>query len=106
MVQSVITLAARGVLPVWRTTPLPTLMRDSGLPSAEVALEEAKARFALRLQTVDERHPLALRTHVSPAQRGRGAGQKKLSTKIHRLGSRDPPPCYPQAEATDAPLLS
>jgi hypothetical protein len=49
MVQSVITLAARGVLPVWRTTPLPTLMRDSGLPSAEVALEEAKARFALRL---------------------------------------------------------
>ena len=49
MVQSAITLAARGVLPVWRTTPLPTLMRDSGLPSAEVALEEAKARFALRL---------------------------------------------------------
>jgi hypothetical protein len=49
MVQSTITLAARGVLPVWRTTPLPTLMRDSGLPSAEVALEEAKARFALRL---------------------------------------------------------
>jgi ribonuclease HI len=87
MVQSVITLAARGVLPVWRTTPLPTLMRDSGLPSAEVALEEAKARFALRLQTVDKRHPLAQRTKVSPAQRGRGAGQIKLRTKIHRLVS-------------------
>ena len=73
---------------VFRSTlPLPTLMRDSGLPSAEVALEEAKARFALRLQTVDKRHPLAQRTKVSPAQRGRGAGQKKLSTKIHRLGT-------------------
>ena len=87
MVQSAITLAARGVLPVWRTTPLPTLMRDSGLPSAEVALEEAKARFALRLQTVDRHHPLAQRTLVPTALRGRGAGQKRPCTKIHRLGS-------------------
>jgi hypothetical protein len=86
-VQSVITLAARGVLLMWRTTPLPTLIRDASLPSAEVALEEAKARFALRLQTVDKRHPLAQRARVSPAQRGRGAGQKKLVTKVHRLGS-------------------
>src|SRR3984885_2986062 len=49
MVQSAITLTARGVLLVWRTTPLPDLIRDSGLPSAEVALEETMARFALRL---------------------------------------------------------
>ena len=74
MVQSAITLAAREVLPVWRTTPLPALMRDSSLPLVEVALEEAKARFALRLQIVDKHHPLAQRTEVSPAQRGRGAG--------------------------------
>jgi hypothetical protein len=47
IVQSAITLVARGVLPVWRTTPIPTLIRDLGLPLAEVALEEAKARFAL-----------------------------------------------------------
>jgi hypothetical protein len=67
MVQSVITLAARGVLLVWRTTPLPALIRDSGLPLAEVALEETMARFALRLQTVDKRHPLAQRTKVSLA---------------------------------------
>jgi ribonuclease HI len=87
MVQSTITLAARGVLPVWRTTPLPTLMRDSGLPSAEVALEEAKARFALRLQTVDEHHPLARRIEIPITQRGRRAGQKRQVTKIHRLGS-------------------
>jgi hypothetical protein len=62
-------------------------MRDSGLPSAEVALEEAKARFALRLQTVDKHHPLAQRIEVPITQRGRGAGQKKQVTKIHRLGS-------------------
>jgi hypothetical protein len=74
MVQSAITLAARGVLPVWRTTPLPTLMRDAGLPSGEVALEEAKARFALRLQTVDDKHPLFQRTRINPIPRGRRAG--------------------------------
>lgn len=90
MVQSTLILAARGVLPAWRTTPLPILIRDSGLPSAEVALEEAKARFALRLQTVDELHPLAQRIEVSPTQRGRGAGQRKPVTKIHRLGSLFP----------------
>jgi hypothetical protein len=49
MVQSAITLVARGVLPVLRITPLPTLIRDSGLPLAEVALKEAKARFTLWL---------------------------------------------------------
>jgi hypothetical protein len=87
MVQSAITLAARGVLPVWRTTPLPTLIRDSGLPLAEVALKEAKARFALRLQTVDKHHPLARRIKVPITQRGRGAGQEKQVTKVHRLGS-------------------
>jgi hypothetical protein len=54
MVQSAITLAAHRVLPVWRTTLLPALMRDSSLPLVEVALEEAKARFALRLQIVEK----------------------------------------------------
>lgn len=32
LVQSAITLAARGVLPVWKTTPITTPIRDSGLP--------------------------------------------------------------------------
>jgi ribonuclease HI len=58
LVQSAITLAARGVLPAWKTTPITALLRDSGLPSAEVALEDARARLALRTQTVDEGHPL------------------------------------------------
>ena len=67
MVQSAITLAAYGVLLVWRTTLLPTLMRDSSLPLVELSLEEAQARFALRLQIVDKHHPLGQRTEVSLA---------------------------------------
>ncbi|RAL64782.1 hypothetical protein DID88_001379 [Monilinia fructigena] len=61
-----LSLAVRGVLPVWRTTPTVTLYRDAGIPSAEAMLEEAKLRFALRIQTVDEAHPLVLRPTLRP----------------------------------------
>ena len=53
VVDRTLTLAARGVLPVWRTTPNVTLFRDSGLLSTMAALEEAKLCFAIRLQIVD-----------------------------------------------------
>ncbi|EDN10981.1 conserved hypothetical protein [Histoplasma mississippiense (nom. inval.)] len=78
----------RGVLPVFRTTPIATLYRDAGLPSAMVALEEAKIRFATRLQVVDEKHPLASRIAPPMITRGRGAGTRQRSkTKIQRLGA-------------------
>ncbi|KAF5527647.1 putative RNA-directed DNA polymerase from transposon BS [Colletotrichum aenigma] len=57
----VITAAARAILPVWRTTPTSALIRDAGLPTAEVALEAARLRFATRLQKVDQQHPLVPR---------------------------------------------
>jgi hypothetical protein len=49
VVDKTLTLAAQGVLLVWRTTPNVTLFRDLGLPSAIAALKEAKLRFAMRL---------------------------------------------------------
>ena len=61
IVDKTLALAARGVLLVWRTTPTVTLFQDAGLPSAMVALEEAKLRFAMRLQTVEASHPLVQR---------------------------------------------
>lgn len=86
LVQSAITLAARGVLPAWRTTPIPALLRDAGLPSAEVALEEARARFALRTQTVDENHPLVNRLPTdTPAQanaRSRTSGLQRTAQLV------------------------
>ena len=51
------------------------------------ALEESKLRFALRLQTVDEYHPLVKRITPPPITRGRGAGtRQRLKTKVQRLG--------------------
>ena len=88
IVDKTLALAARGVLPVWRTTPTITLFRDTGLPSAVAALEEAKLRFAMRLQTVDDRHPLVQRTVLPLIVRGRGAGTWQLpKTKVQRLGT-------------------
>jgi hypothetical protein len=52
-------LAARAILPAWRTTPNAILLREAGFPSAAVVLEEVKLRFALHLQTADINHPLA-----------------------------------------------
>ena len=54
--------AARAVLPVWRTTPIPILHRESGLPPAEVLLEQIRLRTSLRLKTLDPAHPLVRRT--------------------------------------------
>jgi ribonuclease HI len=83
-----LTLAIRGVLPVWRTTPVPALFRDAGLPSAMAALEDAKLRFALRLSTVDESHPLVRRITPPLIVRGRGAGtRQRAKTKVQLLGA-------------------
>lgn len=87
-VNKTLAIAARGVLPVWRTTPLPTLFRDSGLPSGIAALEEAKGRFAMRLQTVDSGHPLVKRITPPMITRGRGSGHRQQpKSKVQRLGA-------------------
>ncbi|RAL58741.1 hypothetical protein DID88_003047 [Monilinia fructigena] len=64
-------LAARGVLPAWRTAPTASVLRDAGLPSGSTALEHARIRFALRLRTLDAAHPLVrrLETPILPWQR-------------------------------------
>lgn len=87
LIQSAITLAARGVLPAWKTTPITTLLRDSGLPSAEVALEDARSRFALRTQTVDKRHPLADRINTASSSR---SNARPRTTRLQRSAALIP----------------
>jgi len=82
-----LSMAAKGVLPVWRTTPTVTLFRDSGLPSAFAALEDAKLRFAMRLQTIDEDHPLVRRLPCHVIAAGKDAGKtSNPKTKVQALG--------------------
>lgn len=82
-----LTIAARAILPAWKTYPRWAFFRDAGLPSALIALEEAKLRFALHLQTVDKNHPLTARIEIPVIPRGRGAGGlQKPQSKVQRLG--------------------
>ena len=84
-VQRVIDTAARAVLPVWRTTPSNTLCRDASLPTAGIALEEIRLRFALRLHSVDRKHPLVPRMRVPIIPRGPRTGSPyRAYTKIQR----------------------
>ena len=87
-IDKTIAIAARGILPVWRTTPITTLFRDARLPSAAVALEEAKLRFAAHLRTIDADHPLTRRTVIPKVTRGKGYRQlQRTRTKVQQLGA-------------------
>jgi hypothetical protein len=87
-IQTILIQAVRAVLLVYKTTPLPILFREAGIPSAEVALEEARWRLALRLQTIDRQHPLTHRAVIPHNQSGTRVGERQQPrTKIQRLTS-------------------
>ncbi|OAQ63773.1 endonuclease/reverse transcriptase [Purpureocillium lilacinum] len=52
----------RAVLPVWRTTPIAALHRESGILPIVQLPETRRMCFAARLKAVDEAHSLAKRT--------------------------------------------
>ncbi|KAM5526815.1 hypothetical protein FOXYSP1_20804 [Fusarium oxysporum f. sp. phaseoli] len=52
----------RAILPVWKTTPIAILQRESGIPPVDQLLEARRLRFSARLKSLDEAHPLAGRT--------------------------------------------
>ncbi|KAL7758307.1 hypothetical protein ACKLNR_012834 [Fusarium oxysporum f. sp. zingiberi] len=59
--------AMRAILPVWKTTPITILHRESGIPPVDQLLEARRLRFSARLKSLDEAHLLASRTR-SPSQ--------------------------------------
>lgn len=61
LVQRTISHAARAVLPAYRTTPIPALLRETGWAPAVAWLERAHDRYAARLATTDPTHPVRMR---------------------------------------------
>ncbi|MGH7965947.1 MAG: ribonuclease H family protein [Candidatus Binatia bacterium] len=55
---------------MWKTTPIPALHRESGIQPATLLLDAQRSRFAARLKSLDEAHPLARRTTTKPVIRG------------------------------------
>ncbi|KAL3955841.1 hypothetical protein ACCO45_009860 [Purpureocillium lilacinum] len=60
--------AIRAALPIWKTTPIPALHREAGVPPASILLESQRIRFSARLKSLDVRHPLVARTSPKPAR--------------------------------------
>jgi ribonuclease HI len=59
--QPAINRAARAVLPVYKTTPTPALLRETGWAPALAWLERAHDRYIARVAAADERHPIRIR---------------------------------------------
>ncbi|KID81125.1 ATP-dependent DNA helicase PIF1 [Metarhizium guizhouense ARSEF 977] len=59
--EKAITQSMKAILPVWRTTPITALHRESGIPPVNLLLETRRIRFAARLKSLDEHHPLIQR---------------------------------------------
>ena len=65
--QRILSISIRAILPVWKTTPIAVLHRESGIPPIEQLVEACRNRFAVRLKSLDEAHPLVQRTLPTPA---------------------------------------
>ncbi|POS82085.1 hypothetical protein EPUL_006099, partial [Erysiphe pulchra] len=59
--QGAINRAARAVLPVYKTTPVPVLLRETGWGPATAWLERSHDRLATRIAAADTNHPLRKR---------------------------------------------
>lgn len=61
MINSTIANACRAAVPAYRTAPHDALLREAGIPPASILLEANRRRFAARIRTLDDRHPLVAR---------------------------------------------
>ncbi|KAI0993264.1 hypothetical protein K3495_g14920, partial [Podosphaera aphanis] len=82
LIDKVLRMALRAALPVWRTTPNVVLHREGGIPPARILLEGYRLRFAARLHSLDDNHPLRKRASICP-----NVGTRKYKSKS-RLSKR------------------
>ncbi|KAJ6438021.1 hypothetical protein O9K51_09443 [Purpureocillium lavendulum] len=107
--------AVRAVLPIWKTTPLSARHREAGIPPVSQLLESCRLRFAARLRSLDEAHPLVARTKPMRAPVINRAiklkyqlPRKPFRTRLRRSDELLPrcarPELLPQRFASDQPL--
>ncbi|KAF5006537.1 hypothetical protein FDECE_7106 [Fusarium decemcellulare] len=70
----------RATAPVWKTTPLPALYRESGFPPIDILIESHRRRFAARLQSLDSAHPLV--QYLKPPDRGRATRLQRTAALL------------------------
>ncbi|KAJ4176432.1 hypothetical protein NW755_14951 [Fusarium falciforme] len=83
-IDSTVKTSIRAVLPVWKTTPLAAIHRESGIPPAEQLLESVRQRFSARIQSLDQKHPLTQRATAEVLQ---GARRRRGPAKLQRTAA-------------------
>jgi len=53
---------ARAILPAYRTTPMPALLKEAGILPAEIELDKLSQTFAARTSRLDPQYPLHLQS--------------------------------------------
>lgn len=93
-IQVALNVAIRGALPIWCTTPLPATWREASIPPVKLLLDQARSRHALRLGTLDHRHPLTERvaTHRPLHNRGNAIRPTTLTDAAAQV------PAFPRPE--------
>ncbi|KAG6980387.1 hypothetical protein FocnCong_v009731 [Fusarium oxysporum f. sp. conglutinans] len=89
----------RAILPVWKTTPIAILHRESGIPPITQLLEARRYRFSARLKSLDEAHPLAKRTlpprqptyHQLIKRKYQAPTESSFRTRLRRTNELLPP---------------
>jgi exonuclease III len=86
-------IAARAVAPAYKTTPIPALLREAGLPPARIHFEAIRRRAAARLFRLDSNHPLAQR--IFPPRSSKSTSLTKLSALAQPATERADPILFP-----------
>lgn len=86
--RSLLRLAALAILPAYRTTPTPALLREADLPYPEALLDGVLQRAAVRYASLDAKHPIARVTINAYDTKG---------TRLTRILQRVPTPAPERA---------
>jgi hypothetical protein len=74
--------AAQASVPVWKTTNIAVIHRESGFPRAKLALAQARLRMATRFTCLDRNHPVSRRID----RRAKGTPMTRLQRTASLVG--------------------
>jgi ribonuclease HI len=106
-ISTVILAGARAVLPVFRTTPVPILHRESGLLPPQIELDQIASSASIRLRRLDPYHPLRKRAErITRTGRPTSRFARRV-LDLHKSEQINPiqyPPWLPQEDRQAAQL--
>ena len=98
--------ALRGILPVYRTTPIPALHREAAIRPIQITLDHKASLAAARMKRLDSRHPLVRRT-TRPRAHNFDTRLLRTAARAGPTESHDPlvlPPWERRAKKDDAAI--